>query len=172
MTTTTTIAPQLAALAVPIDSVRPHPRNANQGDVGSISTSLETFAQYAPIVVQRSTGHIVKGNHTYLAARALGWTEIAANVMDLDDAQALAVLVGDNRHSELATRDQDALSVLLTELAQADALLGTGYYGDDLDALLAEINGPTFLPVGEDEQGRLDQKARCTCPNCGEVFTP
>jgi len=168
----TTIAPQLTALAVPIDSVRPHPRNPNDGDVNSISTSLEAFSQYAPIVVQRSTGYIVKGNHTYLAARALGWRAIAANVMDLDDTQALAVLVGDNRQSELGTRDQDALGTLLTELAEADALVGIGYSGDDVDRLLAELAGPTFLPVGEDTQGRLDQKARCTCPNCGEVFTP
>lgn len=136
------IAPALQSLNVPIDSVTPHPRNVNTGDVDAISRSLEQFAQYAPIVVQRSTGHIVKGNHTYLAARALGWTEIAANVMDLDDTQALAVLVGDNRHSALGTRDQDALAVLLTELAEADALLGTGYDGDDVDAILAELAGP------------------------------
>jgi len=149
------IAPQLTTLAVPIDSVRPHPRNPNSGDIGSITTSLEQFAQYAPIVVQRSTGHIVKGNHTYLAARALGWTEIAANVMDYDDTQALAVLVGDNRHSELGTRDQDELGALLTELAKADALLGTGYDGDDVDALLAELAAPDWgaalgvLPDGD-----------------------
>lgn len=137
------IAPALQSLNVPIDSVVPHPQNPNSGDVGAISLSLEQFAQYAPIVVQRSTGFIVKGNHTYLAARALGWREIAANVMDLDDTQALAVLIGDNRHSELGTRDQDALAVLLTELAEADALNGTGYDGDDVDALLAELAGPT-----------------------------
>lgn len=140
---TAAIAPQLDALTVPIDAVRPHPRNPNQGDVGSISTSLTQFSQYAPIVVQRSTGYIVKGNHTYLAAKALGWPTIAANVMDLDDTQALAILVGDNRHSELGTRDQDQLAALLTELAQGEALLGTGYDGDDVDALLAELNGPT-----------------------------
>lgn len=149
MTITTTIAPQLTALAVPIDSVRPHPRNPNDGNVGAISLSLQQFAQYAPIVVQRSTGHIVKGNHTYLAARALGWTEIAANVMDMDDTQALAVLVGDNRQSELGTRDQDELAALLTELAEADALLGTGFDCDDVDQLIADLNAEPFNAAAE-----------------------
>jgi len=161
------IAPQLTTLAVPIGSVRPHPSNPNAGDVGAISVSLEQFAQYAPIVVQRSTGHIVKGNHTYLAARALGWTEIAANVMDLDDTQALAVLVGDNRHSELGTRDQDALAVLLTELAEADALLGTGYDGDDVDALLAELAG---LTVGQTDPDAVPEPSAVPITQPGDLW--
>jgi len=162
------IAPALHALSVPIDAVIPHPRNVNSGDVGAISRSLEAFSQYAPVVVQRSTGYIVKGNHTYLAARALGWTEIAANVMDLDDTQALAVLVGDNRHSELATRDQDALGALLTELAEADALLGTGFDGDDVDQLLAQLQLPAEFK--EYDEAVADEVKYCTCPACGHRF--
>lgn len=31
---------------------------------------------------------------------------------------------------------------------------------------------PDFQPVGEDEQGRLDQKKQVVCPECGCEFTP
>ena len=30
----------------------------------------------------------------------------------------------------------------------------------------------TFEPVGEDEQGKLDEKAKVRCPNCGHEFAP
>ena len=37
---------------------------------------------------------------------------------------------------------------------------------------LVESEVPDFEPVGIDEQGRLDQKAPVTCPNCGHEFVP
>jgi len=40
---------------------------------------------------------------------------------------------------------------------------------------IAENEGiipPDFQPVGIDEQGRLDQKAKVICPECGCEFTP
>jgi hypothetical protein len=29
-----------------------------------------------------------------------------------------------------------------------------------------------FAPVGEEEQGKLDEKSKIKCPNCGHEFTP
>ena len=80
------IAPQLRALVVPIDSVELHPRNPRRGDVAAVAASLARFRQVKPIVVQRSSGYVIAGNHVLRAALSLGWTEIAANVEDLDDA--------------------------------------------------------------------------------------
>lgn len=133
------IAPDLLGLVVPLASLVQHPRNPNEGDAASIAGSLETFAQYAPLVVQASTRFIVKGNHTWQAAQRLGWRWIAANVMDLTDEAALGILVGDNRHSELSQRDPDRLAALLVELRDGDQLAGTGYDPADIDALLAEL---------------------------------
>ena len=84
------IAPQLRALVVPIDSVELHPRNPRLGAVAAVAASLARFRQVKPIVVQRSTGYVIAGNHVLRAALSLGWTEIAANVEDLDDADAMA----------------------------------------------------------------------------------
>ena len=38
----------------------------------------------------------------------------------------------------------------------------------------AEVTGevPNFQPVGIDEQGRLDEKKKAVCPDCGCEFTP
>jgi ParB-like nuclease domain len=133
------IAPALAHLAIPIDLVQPHAANARQGDIGAIGESLRRFGQLKPIVVQRATMTIVAGNHLYLAARAAGWAHIAAAVADLSEADARAFMVADNRTQELGSYDTEALGLLLAALAESGNLAGTGYDGDDVDALLADL---------------------------------
>jgi len=136
----TGIRPEIAALAVSIDSIEPHPSNIRQGDIGAICQSLHHHGQYRPIVVQRSTGQILAGNHTYHAARSLGWPEIAATFVECDDDQALRILLVDNRANDLATYDDAALVDLLRQLAATDlGLDGTLFDGDALDQLITDI---------------------------------
>src|ERR1035437_2088570 len=135
------IADELRDLVVPIESVSLHPDNPREGDVGAISESLRRFGQLRPIVVQQSSGFTVAGNHVLRAARALNWVSIAAHVMDLSDEDAAAYLVADNRLSEIAWYDQKVLSTILAEQARAGNLEGTGYDGDDVDAVLNERIG-------------------------------
>lgn len=132
------IAPALAPLVVPIDSVQLHPRNPRDGDVGAISESLRRFGQQKPIVVQASTGFVVAGNHLLKAARALGWRRIAANVEDMDDATAGAYLLADNRTADLGSYHADVLAAILEEQAAAGNLAGTGYDGEDVDQKIAD----------------------------------
>jgi len=63
-----------ASVVVPIDSIRPHPRNPNKGSVEVIRESLRIHGQYRTIVVQRSTGFVLAGNTTWRAAKEEGWT--------------------------------------------------------------------------------------------------
>ena len=153
----TTIAPQLRSLAVSIDSVECHPRNPRRGDVQAVAASLARFGQQKAIVVQASTRFVVAGNHLLKAASALRWTEIAANVVDMDDASATAFMLADNRTADLGGYDDALLSAILAEVAAADNLAATGYDGDDVDALiraagLAEIHGdPDAVPEVPDE---------------------
>lgn len=128
-----------------------HPRNSRQGDVGAIAQSLEAHGQYRPIVAQSATRRVLAGNHTLLAARALGWDEIDVVWLDIDDEAALRILLVDNRTNDLAIYDDGALAELLTELANTPAgLIGTGYDGDALDELLADLKRQQG-PAGVDE---------------------
>jgi len=144
-----------------ISALELHPQNARQGDVGAICQSLEAHGQYKPIVVQRSKMRVCAGNHTTQAAQALGWTEIDAVVLDVDDDQALRILLVDNRANDLATYDNSVLTDLLEHLVRSDyGLEGTGYDGSDLDDLLADL---TPEPV---ESTRPETK----CPACGHTW--
>jgi hypothetical protein len=134
------IREELSELAVPIESVTNHPKNVRQGDIGAICESLKDNGQYRPIVVQSSTGHVLAGNHTLKAAKALGWKTIAATYVDCDDDRALRILLADNRTNDLATYDDNALADLLKELSQTElGFAGTSYDGDELDRLLTDI---------------------------------
>jgi len=123
---------------VPIDDLIRHPDNPRQGDVGAISASIEVNGWYGTVVAQSSTGRVLAGNHRIEAARHLGMREVPVYWVDVDDATARRILLADNRTNDLATYDDAVLAELLSGLAEDDDLLGTGWDGDDLDALLAD----------------------------------
>jgi DNA modification methylase len=137
----------LETTEVTLTELSPHPQNVRQGDIGAIAESLKEHGQYRPIVVQRSTGYILAGNHTYQAAKQLKHKTIAVTYMDCDDDQALRILLVDNRANDLANYDDYGLTELLTGLMETDRkLIGTGFTPDDLDQLLADLNQPPLLP--------------------------
>lgn len=141
----------LAGMIVPIDSISPHPQNVRQGDVGLISTSLSTNGQYRPVVVQASTGKILAGNHTWRAAKALGWQEIAAQMIDVDDDRAIRIMLADNKANDAAAYDDADLLDLLTALASTDdGLDGTLFSPDEIDDLTALLDAPSLDEVIED----------------------
>ena len=134
------IRKELSHLAVDLSDLKPHPENVRQGDVGAITESLKHHGQYRPIVVQKSTGHILAGNHTFKAAKALKWKQIAATYVDCDDEQALRILLMDNRANDLASYDDNALAEMLKALMATDQKLdGTGFDPSDLDELLGQL---------------------------------
>lgn len=155
------VAPALEPLLVPIGDLTPHPDNARNGDVDAIAEALERYGQYAPIVVQQSSGFILKGNHVYAAAHSLGWTHIAATVLDLDDDTATRLLVWDNRASDLGLYDDPLLAELLGSL---ETLEGTGFADRDLDRLLKRIEADAARALdaaagGDGDTGGLGENA-------------
>lgn len=123
---------------VDINSVFPYPMNARQGDVGLISESLAKNGQFRPIVVNKRDNSILVGNHTWKAAKMLGWKEIAVTFIDADDEAAARIVLADNKTADLGSYDHVELAEILQTLP---AFEGTGYTGDDLDELMQEVAG-------------------------------
>ncbi len=159
--TTADIAPELAHLAVPIDSVQPHPDNPRRGDVDRIAMSIRAHGQRQPILVQKATGYIVAGSHRWQAMKKLGFTHVAALVMAMPDDRARAYMAVDNRTSDLGTYDDPALLELLQGLQVSDpGLAGTGYDNTDVDDLLARLAGTDELPdLAKPQRSRFDASA-------------
>lgn len=115
-----------------------HPENPRQGDVGAIVTSIEKNGWFGTLVAHRKTRQVLAGNHRLQAAIALEMDSVPVYWVDVDESEAKRILLADNRTSDLATWDDTILVTLLESLATNDELLGSGYDGDDLDALLYE----------------------------------
>lgn len=130
---------------VGINEIKVHPMNPREGDIGSIIESLNKMGQYRPIVVNRTTRHIVSGNHTYQGAVQLGWEKIAVHWIDVDDIEEIKILIVDNRTSDLATYDPQELNKLLT----TTNLTGTGFSPEEVAEILAGGKSkPGHIPVG------------------------
>lgn len=143
-------------MAVPMQDLHLYKKNPRHGDVGALSEALRVIGQTKPIIVQKSTGTIIGGNHLYRAASALGWTEIAVNFVDVDDTTADFIALQDNRMADLGTYDEADLAKLLADVASKVELEGSGYDTDDLDALLAKVGtGKGYGKGDPDKQGAI-----------------
>ena len=164
------------------------PRNPKRHDLGALHTSLSRFGFVNPILLDDRTGQIVAGHgrlDTLQQLKAGGgpppkrvkalnnsWLIPVIRGVTFDsDIEAEGYLLADNQTTILGGWDDAQLAEMLSDLAAQGAMEGTGFDGDDLDKLLFDLN-PHFEPVGEDQQGRLDQKKPVTCPGCGLEFVP
>lgn len=125
--------------SVRLHEVKPYPGNARRGNQDMIRTSLKENDQYRDIVVQKSTGYILAGNNTWLAAQAEGRATIDIAVIDVDDEAARKIVLIDNKANDEATYEKDELAELLKQL-DGD-FLGTGFVQSDLDKLLDSLTG-------------------------------
>lgn len=127
---------------LPVGDLALLPGNPRQGDIGAVAESMRTNGVYQPIIVNKGTHtgrpmEVIAGNHRAQAAQSLGHETIPTVLLDVDDDQAHRIAVADNRTSDLATYDDEALLAMLRSL---DGLDGTGFDDDDLDSLAASLD--------------------------------
>lgn len=146
------ISEQLKALAVPIATLTPNPKNPRtHGDqsIESIKASLKRFSQRKPIVVQREGMIVRAGNGTLQAAQELGWEMIAALVVDEADVEARAFALADNRTAELSEWIFESVSEELRWLQDDEGfdISILGWEDHEIEPLLQGDWSPP--PVGE-----------------------
>lgn len=98
------------------ENARLHPEEND----AAIRASLIRYGQLKPIVVRREGMTVVAGNGTLAAARALGWRELACNVVDMDHLEAIGYGLADNRTAELAVWDHEVVSRLTALMTEAE----------------------------------------------------
>ncbi|MDD4984178.1 MAG: ParB N-terminal domain-containing protein [Dehalococcoidales bacterium] len=161
------IAEPLRSLAVPIESLTPDPRNARLHpdiNISTIKYSLEAYGQRKPIVVRKSTMTVEAGNGMLEAAKTLGWTEVAAVMVDDDDVMAKGFGLMDNKSALSAEWDMPALKDLLEELdaSNFDMTL-TGFAIKEIEGLMTQFH---IDEPGAQDEGANQEKVN-KCPHCG-----
>jgi hypothetical protein len=133
------IADDLLPLAKPIEQFVSDPDNARvhpERNMEAIRESLRLYGQVKPIVVRRENNVVVAGNGTLQAARELGWTEIAATIVEMNEVEAAGYGLADNRTAELAKWDFETVARLDRLLLEAQHPT-VGWSTDELEVLRA-----------------------------------
>lgn len=151
-------------------------QNPNLGNVPTIKTSLKVHGQYKPVVVNRGThtgrpNEVLAGNHTLKAIRELlaeepdnaAWRTIDGYVIDVDNDQAAAIVLVDNKSAEDGFGYDSA--ILADILGGLPTLEGTAFTADEYSDLLASLE--EALPPALDPAG-LGDDVSIKPPRTGE----
>jgi hypothetical protein len=122
-----------------LDELSPHPRNPRKGNVEAIAKLIQEHGFHGTLVAQLSTGRILAGEHRWRALQLLGYEGVNVDWRDVDDEQALAIVLTDNRASDLADYDMPTLAEVLGEMPDPSAVL---YDQPDVDAILKSVAPP------------------------------
>jgi ParB-like chromosome segregation protein Spo0J len=155
------IVDALRPLAVPISGLISDPANARkhpEKNLDAIKASLRVYGQLKPIVVNQKTKVVEAGNGTLEAAKALGWTHLAAVPVEDDPATAAGFAIADNRTAELAEWDNDALAGLLRSLETEDA---------DLAAMLHGLADDVGLAIRDEVPAALARRVMASSGGAG-----
>lgn len=136
---------------------KPHPKNPRIGNVEVVAESLREHGQFKPIVINKRSGLIAAGHHTWLAARSLGWETIQAVYIDVDEQKHLKIMLADNKTSDMGVYDEKVLAEILAGLS--DDLTGTGYNPAELQDLIDSVQAslPTEDQTAATLRGLMDE---------------
>lgn len=167
--------PNLNVEQWPIDRVvmyARNPRKISDAAVAKVAASIKEYGFRQPIVVDKE-GVIIVGHTRLAASQKLGLETVSVHVAaDLTPQQAKAYRLTDNRTAEENDWATDLLALELTDLQEDGFDLDIlGFDQEEIDALF-ENDTPDFPPASADEQGRLDEKKKVCCPECGHEFAP
>jgi DNA modification methylase len=129
---------------VPLDRLTPHPANFNDPDQGLLSELLEANGFAGAVIAQESTGILIDGRTRWLTARDKGMPDLPVIWVDVTDDERDRLLGSWNKACRAGADDESALLDYLRGMAgTARGLDGTGWAGDDMDALAMRLNaGP------------------------------
>lgn len=145
------IAAAVYALVTDLKPWGDNPRD-NEAAVDHVVASIKRFGFGAPIVAN-TNGRIIAGHTRYQAALKLGLKSVPVRYLELDDAEAKALSLADNKLGEIAQWNEAKLSRILVELRSEKIELG-GLGWDDaaitrlLSATVSEVS-PGFSDPDE-----------------------
>lgn len=134
----------------PISELTPWAKNPRDNDAAAeeLAYTISEVGWTNPILLDKN-GTIIAGHTRLKAAFKLGLTEVPTITLDVDGPQAELIAIADNRLSEFAEWDKDALAEILESL-QAEGIDTkiAGYGDEDLADLLASLDSE---PIGPDD---------------------
>jgi DNA modification methylase len=138
----------------PVARLKPYERNPrlhSDGQVAKVAASIASYGWTVPLLVTQD-GEVIAGHGRLLAARHLGLTDVPViRLSHLSPEQVRAYRVADNQLVLAGAWDEELLAAELHALNAAGFDLDlTGFDQEDLDRLLAPLDGDDSGLAGED----------------------
>jgi len=163
----------LKPFCIPIDAVKPFPRNNKNHtdiDIDLIAKSLSRYGARQFICVVDKKNVVIAGHGRLLAARKLGMKEIPVlKHPDMTDAEARGFRIADNKSADNAEYSWDAFCAEVLDLNDLNFDMAALGMGEAELQQIAEWTGKS-KGGGSGEAGGKEP-ATITCPNCGAEFT-
>ena len=157
-----------------LDELKPDPRNPrvhSRRQIKKLAKLIARLGFNVPVLVGRN-GELLAGHARYAACKTLGLNEIATIELDhLDDHQARAFALADNRLSELSEWNEHLLAQHLKELSQVldfDVEL-SGFDVGEIDLRIEGLNSSEGEPDALDDFSEALSKARPVA-RAGDLF--
>lgn len=130
---------------VEVGKLKPNPENPNthpEKQIDLLAEMIKAHGWRTPVTVSNRSGFIVRGHGRYYAALALAEKKVPVDYQDYDsDEQEWADLLADNKIAELADKDEDLLTKLLSKIDDSDLEIElTGYTQTELDRMVEKQN--------------------------------
>jgi len=141
----------VAAVWVNLSALHPWPNNPTKDDPASVrrvAESIKRFGFGAPLVARAENGEIIAGHTRFKAAQLLKLPSVPARLLDINEADAHALAVADNRLAELTLRHDALLADALKSMPIADQVVA-GYSAQDIEQLQRRINGEPSIVEDE-----------------------
>jgi len=126
-----------------VASLRPWDKNPRKNDgepVARVAKSIQRFGFSSPIVARLADRRIIAGHTRWKAAKKLGMETVPVRFLDIDEDQAAALALADNKLSEITPWDDDALADVLREIEAAGVDMdGLGWSTEEIDALIKGV---------------------------------
>lgn len=149
--------------------LKDHPKNRNQHGSDQIERLAELYKYHGirhPIIVSKLSNCIVAGHGRKLAAIRAGIDKYPVVYQEFKSKESeYAFIQADNAIALWAELDIESIKMDILELNKDFNLDLLGMKNFSLDII-------NFQPGTIDDQGKLDEKKKIECPECGYEFTP
>jgi ParB/RepB/Spo0J family partition protein len=135
------VAKKLVIEYVKADLLKENPKNPRRNDevVDKIKGSMDKFGWTNPILVRRADNTVIAGHTRLKAARKAGVDTVPVVYLDLNEQDADAYMLADNKLGELATWDEAGLAAIIGELQVAGVdVAALGFSPKNVEQLFAE----------------------------------
>ena len=165
--------PDLQVVNRAIADLRSDPRNPRKHprrQVKQIANSIEAFGFSVPVLVDAQL-QIIAGHGRLAACQQLGWTQIPTICLaHLTPEQARALLLADNRLTDISTWDDQLLAETLLELSNVELTFSLEDTGFDMGEIDWRIAGLADEPEVEDAADQVPNQGSIAVSQIGDVW--